>query len=411
MQVVYERCCGIDVHKRQVVACLLLTASDGSVQRHLQTFSTMTADLLALDDWLRQFAVEQVALESTGVFWRPVFNLLEDGRHIVLVNAQHMHAVPGRKTDVKDSEWLADLLRHGLLRPSFIPPKPIRELRELTRYRKTLVAERTDLVNRVQKVLETANVKLAAVASDVLGKSGRAMLEAIVGGETDAETLADLARGRLRSKLPELRQALDGRVEAHHRFLLACLLEHIAFLETTLHKVQEEITGRLAPYAEAVERLQTIPGVGALAAATIIAEIGVDMSRFPTARHLASWAGVCPGNNESGGKRLSGKTRKGDVWLRQVLLEVAWAIAHTKDNYLAAQFRRLAQRRGLKRAALATAHSVLGIIYHMLRDGTAYEDLGADYFQQLDKVKIERHHVRRLEHLGYTVTLSPARAA
>jgi transposase len=411
MQVVYERCCGIDVHKRQVVACVLLTAADGTVQRHVQTFSTMTAELLALDDWLRTFAVEQIALESTGEFWRPIFNVVEDGRTIVLVNAQHMRAVPGRKTDVKDSEWIADLLRHGLLQPSFIPPKPIRELRELTRYRKTLVAERADLVNRVQKVLETANVKLAAVATDVLGKSGRAMLEAMVGGETDAATSADLARGRLRAKLPQLHQALEGRVEAHHRFLLARLLEHIEFLEATIQKVQEEIEGRLGPYAEATERLQTIPGVGERAAATIIAEIGVDMSRFPTAKHLASWAGLCPGNKESGGKRLSGKTRKGDVWLRAVLLEVAWAIAHTKDNYLAVQFRRLAQRRGLKRAALAIAHSVLGIIYYMLRDGTTYKDLGAEYFDQLDKAKIERHHVRRLEQLGYTVTLSPARAA
>ena len=411
MQVVYERCCGIDVHKRQVVVCVLLTAPDGRVQRHIQTFSTMTADLLALDDWLRELGIEQIALESTGVYWRPVFNLLEEGRTIVLVNAQHMHTVPGRKTDVKDSEWIADLLRHGLLAPSFIPPKPIRELRELTRYRKTLVAARADLVNRVQKVLETANVKLAAVATDVLGKSGRAMLEAIVAGEADAATLAELARGRLRAKLPALRQALEGRVEAHHRFLLARLLEHIDFLEAALQTVQEEIDRRLAPYTEAVERLQTIPGVGPQAAATIVAEIGLDMSRFPSAKHLTSWAGLCPGNKESGGKRLSGKTRKGDVWLRAVLLEVAWAIAHTKDNYLAALFRRLAQRRGLKRAALAIAHSVLGIIYYMLRDGTAYQDLGVAYFQQLDKVKIERHHVRRLEQLGYTVTLSPAQAA
>ncbi len=411
MQVVYERCCGIDVHKRQVVACILITAPDGTVQRHLQTFSTMTAELLALDDWLHTFAVTHVALESTGVFWRPIFNLLEDGRTIVLVNAQHMHAVPGRKTDVKDSEWIADLLRHGLLAPSFIPPKPIRELRELTRYRKTLVTERATLVNRVQKVLETANVKLASVVTDVLGKSGRAMLEAMVGGETEAATLADLARGRLRSKLPELRQALEGRVEAHHRFLLARLLEHIDFIETTLQTVQEEIAGRLEPYNGAAERLQTIPGVGAHAAATILAEIGGDMSRFPTAAHLASWAGLCPGHHESGGKRLSGKTRKGDRWLRQVLIEVAWAIAHTKENYLVAYFRRLAQRRGLKRAALALAHRVLRIIYHLLRDGTEYQDLGVDHFDQLDKTRIERHHVRRLEQLGYTVTLRPGQAA
>ncbi len=411
MQIIYERCCGLDVHKRTVVACVLVTLPAGTVHRTIRTFTTMTADLLALDDWLRELGVTQIALESTGVYWRPIFNLLEDGRTVVLVNATHMHAVPGRKTDVKDSEWIADLLRHGLLRPSFIPPKPIRELRELTRYRKTLVQDRAELVNRVQKVLETANIKLAAVATDVLGASGRAMLAAIIAGEADADALAELARGRLRAKLPALRQALEGRVEPHHRFLLARLLEHIDFLEQTLATVQTEIEQRLQPYQAAVERVQTIPGVGPLAAATIVAEIGVDMSRFPSAKHLASWAGLCPGNRESGGKRLSGKTRKGDVWLRAVLLEVAWAVSHTKDNYLAAQYHRLAQRGGAKRAALAIAHQVLIIIYHLLREGTTYTDLGADYWEQRDKGKIERQHVRRLEQLGYTVTLSPARAA
>jgi transposase len=401
----------LDVHKKTVVACVLLTLPDASVQRFVRTFSTMTADLLALDDWLRDLGVDQIALESTGVFWRPVFNLLEEGRTIVLVNPQHMRAVPGRKTDVKDSEWLADLLRHGLLRASFIPPAPIRELRELTRYRKTLVQERADEVNRVQKVLELANLKLAVVATNVLGKSGRAMLDALIGGVTDAEALAELARGRLRAKLPELRQALEGRLTGHHRFLLAQILAHIDFLEEALQVVQAEIDQRLGSYGEAVERLQTIPGVGEIAAAVILAEIGPDMSRFASAKHLASWAGLCPGNRQSGGKQLSGRVRKGNNWLRAVLSEVAWAIAHTKDNYLAAQYQRLARRRGKNKAIVAVAHSVIVIIYSLLREGTAYQDLGAQYFAQLDQTRIERHHVRRLEQLGYTVTLTPAQAA
>jgi transposase len=411
VQVVHERCCGLDVHKQSVVACVLITLAADKPLRFVRTFSTMTADLLALDDWLRELRVEQVALESTGMFWRPVFNLLEDGRTITLVNPRNMKAVPGRKTDVKDSEWIADLLRHGLLQPSFIPPKPIRELRELTRYRKTLVQERADVVNRIQKVLETANIKLASVASDVLGKSGRAMLDAIVNGEEDPATLAELARRGLRRKLPELQQALKGRVEAHHRFLLARLLEQIDFLDGLIGKVQLEIEERLRPYEEAVERLQTIPGLGPLAAAIIIAEIGVDMSRFASAKHLASWAGLCPGNRESGGKKLSGRMRKGNVWLRGVLTDVAWSVARTKENYLAAQYQRLAQRRGGKRAAMATAHSVLRIIYYMLRDGTTYQDLGGDYFDKLDKTRIQQHHINRLEQLGYKVTLTPAKAA
>jgi transposase len=371
----------------------------------------MTADLLALDDWLRELQIETIAMESTGIYWRPVYQLLEEGRTLLLVNPQHMRAVPGRKTDVKDSEWIADLLRHGLLQASFIPPKPIRELRELTRYRTTLVQARTAEVNRLQKVLETANVKLAAVASDVLGKSGRAMLEAIMEGTDDAAALADLARGRLRAKLPQLQLALEGRVETHHRFLLGQLLAHIDFLEGTLATLQAEIATRLSAQAAAMEQLQTIPGVGATAAAVIVAEIGTDMSRFASAKHLASWAGLCPGNRQSGGKRLSGKPTKGNVWLRGVLGEVAWAIAHTKDNYLSARYHRWARRLGKNKAVMALAHTVLVIIYHMLREGREYRDLGADYLDQLDKGRIERHHVRRLEQLGYTVTLAPVQAA
>lgn len=411
MQVLYERCAGIDVHKKLVVVTVLITQSAGTVEKLTRTFSTMTAELLALDEWLASLQVTQVAMESTGVFWHPVFNLLEEGRTLVLVNPQHMKAVPGRKTDIKDSEWIADLLRHGLLRPSFVPPKPIRELRELTRYRKTLVQERAQEVNRLHKVLEGANLKLAAVATDVLGKSGRAMLEAIMGGGQDAQALADLAQGKLRAKLPALRQALEGRVQPHHRFLLERLLAHIDFLEQSIAQVQQEIEQRLRPFEEAVTLLQSIPGIQAVTAAAIVAEIGVEMDRFPSAKHLASWAGLCPGNKQSGGKRLSGATTAGNAYLRAMLGEAAWTLSRMKDNYLSAQYHRLARRRGKQKAAVAVAHSVLTIIYHLLRDKRPYADLGADYFDKLDAARMERHHVRRLEQLGYVVTLTPIQVA
>jgi transposase len=411
MQVVHERCAGLDVHNRTVVVCILLTQPDGIVQREVRTFATMTADLLALSDWLDALQVGVVALESTGVYWRPVFNLLEEGRTIILVNPQHINAVPGRKTDVKDSEWLADLLRHGLLTPSFIPPQPIRELRELTRYRKTLVEARAREVSRVQKVLEGANIKLAAVATDVLGKSGRAMLEALIAGEQNPAVLAELARGRLRAKRQELQLALEGRLVAQHRTVLKHLLAHIDFLEQSIAELEAEIERSLVPFGQAVALAQTLPGIAETAATAIIAEIGTDMSRFPSDRHIASWAGVCPGNKQSGGKRLSGQTTKGNPYLRSVLAEVAWAISRTKDNYLSAQFHRIARRRGQQKAVMAVAHSVLVILYHMLQEGRPYADLGPDYFEQLEAARIERYHVRRLERLGYTVTLTPAPAA
>jgi len=411
MQVLYERCAGIDVHKKTVVVTVLLTASNGKVQKQTQTFSTMTSDLLALEEWLTSLQVEQLALESTGVYWYPIYNVLEEGHQIILVNPQHMKAVPGRKTDIKDSEWIADLLRHGLLTPSFIPPKPIRQLRELTRYRKTLVQERAREVNRLQKVLESANIKLAAVATDVLGKSGRDMLEALVQGTTDVGVLADLARGLLRKKMPQLQRALEGQVQPHHRFLLQCILAHIEFLEASMEQVQGEIEQRLNPYEQAMVLLQTIPGIKAISAAGILAEIGIDMSRFPTSKHLASWAGVCPGNKQSGGKRLKSGITKGNPWLRGMLAEVVWAITHTKDNYLAAQYRRMAKRRGPYKAVMAVAHSVLVIIYHVLRDQRPYNDLGGDYFDRLDTSRLERHYVHRLEQLGYTVSLTPTQVA
>jgi transposase len=407
MQVMYERCAGIDVHKKTVVVCVLLTQTDGSVQKQIRTFATMTADLLALDEWLRSLHIEHLALESTGVYWHPIWNILEEGRHILLANPQHLKAVPGRKTDVKDAEWLADLHRHGLLKASFIPPKPVRALRELTRYRKALVQERAQEINRLQKVLEGANIKLASVASDVLGKSGREMVEALVGGEQDAQALSELARGRLRAKLPDLRLALEGRVQPHHRFLLKRILAHIDFLEESIAQVQQEIEERLAPFAEAVTLAQSVIGIQATAAAAMVAEIGIDMTRFPSDKHLASWAGISPGNQQSGGKRLSGATTSGNPYLRAVLGEVAWAIARTKDNYLCAFYHRIARRRGKQKAIMALAHKVLVILYHVLREKKPYTDLGADYFDKLDTSRIQRHHVRRLEQLGYSVSLTP----
>ena len=408
MDVVYERCCGLDVHKTSVVACLLISRSAGEPVRTVRTFGTMTGDLLDLADWLAAAGCTHVAMESTGVYWKPLWNLLEDGFELLLVNPRHIKAVPGRKTDVTDAEWIADLLRHGLLRASYVPNRPQRELRELTRYRTSLVRERTAAANRLQKTLEGANIKLASVATDILGKSGREILAALVAGETDGATLAQLAQGRLREKLPQLEQALVGCIGPHQRFLVAEHLAHIDFLEAAIDRVSAEIAERLRPCAEAVARLDTIPGIGPYLAEALIAEIGTDMSRFPTAAHLASWAGMCPGNHESAGKRRSGKTRKGSPWLRALLVQAAHAGARKKDTYLGAQYRRLAARRGKSRAAVAVGHTILVIAYHLLRDGTDYHDLGPRYFDERDRRAVERRLVHRLEGLGYTVSLQPA---
>lgn len=387
------------------------TRADGSVEEWTRTFLTMTADLLALDDWLGSHQIEGIAMESTGVFWRPVFNLLEEGRQIIFVNAQHMKAVPGRKTDVKESQWLADVLRHGLLKASFLPPKAVRELRDVMRSRTTIVRERADEVNRLQKVLETATIKLSSVATDVRGKSGRSMLDALLSGQTDAEALAELARGRLRATLPDLRKALDGRVQPHHRVLLTRMLAPIDFLEESLAELQTDMEQYLHPFEEAMHLVQSVVGIDETAAASILAEIGTDMARFASDKHLASWAGLCPGNKQSGGKRLSGKTTKGNPYLRAILFEVAWAIAHTKDNSFSAFYHRLARRHGKKKAITALAHKVLVIMYHILRTKKPSADLGADSFDHRDRGRIERHHIHRLEQLGYTVTLAPKEAA
>lgn len=411
MEILYRCCCGMDVHKKFVVACLLRIDEQGEETRHVQRFETYTEDLLRLSDWLTSSGCTHVAMESTGVYWKPIYNLLEGHLKLLVVNAHHIKAVPGRKTDVKDAEWIAELLQHGLLKASFIPPRSQRDWRDLTRYRTSLVQERVRIVNRLQKVLEDANLKLAGVATDVMGKSGRVMLEAILAGATDPEQLAELAKGRLRNKLPQLKQALNGRVREHHRFLLVEQLSHIDYLDEAIGRLSGEIAERLRPFQAEVQRLDTIPGINRSIAEVFLAEIGPDMSRFPDAHHLASWAGMCPGHNESGGKRQSGKTRKGNRWLRQALIEAAHGASHTKDTYLSSQYRRLVGRRGKKRALVAVGHSLLVIAYHVLNRQATYVELGSNYFEQLHRCRLEQNLVQRLQKLGYTVTLEPNSAS
>lgn len=411
MQIVHACCCGLDVHKKSVVACLMSFDAKGRRRKEVRTFGTMTQDLLALSDWLTAAGCTHVAMESTGVYWKPVFNLLEGLFELSVVNAQHIKRVPGRKTDVQDAEWIADLLQHGLLRGSFVPPTAQRQLRDLTRHRSTLVAERARTVNRLQKVLEDANIKLAAVASDITGVSARMMLQALLEGERDSTVLAQLARGRMRAKRDLLEQALCGRMQPHHAFMLTEHLSHLEYLDESIGRFTDEVNGRLSDAAEQIMLLDTIPGLSRRAAEVILAEIGTDMSRFPSAKHLASWAGICPGNYESAGKRKSGKTRKGSRWLRQLLLEAAHGAAHTKQTYLGALYRRLAARRGTKKALVAVGHAILVIAYHVLTRREPYQDLGANYFDERDRQAVERRLVRRLEQLGYEVKLKPAEAA
>jgi transposase len=400
MQVMYERCAGLDVHKKTVVACVVTPEG-----QEIRTFGTMTAELLTLADWLLISGCTHVAMESTGDYWKPVFNILEGLFEVLLVNAQHVKAVPGRKTDVKDAAWLAELLQHGLLRASFIPPVAQRELRDLTRYRSTFIQEQVTLINRVQKLLEDANIKLAAVASDIMGVSGRAILAALLVGHADPQALAELAKGRLRSKREQLTKALEGRVKPHHRFVLTERLNQIDSLDETIARFDTRIQEICGPFEEAVGLLDTIPGVARRTAEMIVAEIGTDMTRFPSADHLASWAGVAPGNYESAGKRASGKTRKGNRFLRTALVQAAHAAARTKGTYLSAQYRRLATRRGKKRAILAVAHSILVMAYYMIQRQEPYHEAGADFFDRLQPEDTARRLVKRLEQLGYQVTL------
>ena len=433
MERVYERCCGIDVHKKMVVACLILVVN-GQRRKEARTFRTTTQDLLLLLDWLSSAGCTHVAMESTATYWKPIYNLLEGHFELLVVNAQHIKAVPGRKTDVHDSEWIADLLQHGLLKASFIPPSSQRDLRELTRYRTNLVEERARASNRLQQTLEGTNLKLGDVATDILGKSGRAILEALLAGQSDPSVLADLARGRMRAKRAELEQALVGTLTAHHRFLLREQLDHIDRLNEAIVRVSTEIEERmhildqveqnacppqetpqeqeLLTWNEAIELLDTIPGINQRAAEGILAEIGTDMTRFINAHHLASWAGMCPGSNESAGKRLSSRIRKGSPWLRTLLVEAAHAAAHSKNTYLSAQYRRLAARCGAKKAAVAVGHTILIIVYHVLQEREDYRELGGNYFDERDRQATEKRLVRRLEKLGYEVAVkSPSPAA
>ncbi len=375
MDVLHRCCAGLDVHNRTVVATVRRVDPAGEVEVRTQTFATMTRDLLALADWLAARGVTIVAMESTGSYWKPVFNLLEGRVEVVLVNAHHVKQVPGRKTDVKDSQWIAELLQHGLLRPSFIPPRPTRELRDLTRQRTRLVGEKTAVANRVQKVLEDANIKLASVASNALGKSGRDMIEALIRGESEPAKLADLARRRLRAKIPQLQQALHGSVTEHHRFLLRTLMDHLAHLEQLIERYGRRIEEALLPFWETVRRLATIPGVDLRVAEVVLAEIGLDMDRFPTAGHLSSWAGLASGNNESAGKRRTGRTPQGNRWLKTALVQAAWAASRAKKTHLAGKFWRIAKGRGCKRAAVAVAHAILVVIYNLLKEGTTYREI------------------------------------
>jgi transposase len=405
MDVLYPVCCGLDVHKASVTACLRSPGDGPARRQEVRTFGTTTRELLRLVDWLTTAGCTHVAMESTGVYWRPVYNLLEGSVELFLVNAQHVKMVPGRKTDVRDSEWLAQLLELGLLRRSFVPPAAQRELRDVVRYRKRLIEDRAREANRVEKVLETANIKLASVVTDVLGVSARAMLKALIAGDHSPEALAELAQRRMRRK-PALGEALTGRVSAHHRFLLEQLLRHVEFLDEAIATCDRHIETLTVADADALARLDTIPGVARRTAEVIAAELGCDMTRFPTAGHAASWAGLCPGNNESAGKRLSGRTRFANRTLRAALVESARGAVRTRDCYLAAQYRRLAKRRGDKKAIVAVAHSILVIAYHVLRDGQSYRELGGGYFDRLNTDRLTRYHSKRLAALGYTMTLA-----
>jgi transposase len=407
MEVVRERCAGLDVHQATVVATVRVPGPDGR-QMVTETFGTMTPDLLALREWLHAYGVTHVALESTGVYWKPVYYVLEDAFTLLLINMQELKHVPGRKTDVKDSEWLAQLLECGLLRASFVPPPPIRELRDLTRYRVQQVQERTREVNRLCKLLEDTGLKLTSVLADVMGVSGRAMLAALIDGTTDPVVLAELARGRLRTKLPALRRALQGRFRRHHAFLVEQILAKIDFLDETIERLNAEIEARLVPFAAMLTALDTIPGVDRIGAISIVAETGGDMSRFATAGHLCSWGAMCPGHHESAGKRRSGKTRKGNRYLRATLIQAALGATHKNGSALQARYHRVKRHRGHKKAVVAVGHQILEIAYYIMRDGVTYDELGADYFERRHADRAVRRHVRQLEALGFHVTIEKA---
>ena len=407
MDTMHRCCAGLDVHKETVAACVRRIDSTGRVAKEVRTFGTTTGALLKLLDWLVSQGAEAAAMESTGVFWKPIWNILEGSVKVILVNARHIKNVPGRKTDVKDCDWIAQLLQHGLLRASFVPERPQRDLRDLTRQRSQLTAEQSRVSNRIHKTREDANIKLGSVATDILGVSGREMIRALIAGQDDPNALAELARRRLRAKLPQLREALRGRLSDHHRFMLSQLMDHRDYLDRQIAAFDQRIEELMRPFQEATQRLMTMPGVGRLTAQNVLAEIGTDMSRFPTDQHLASWAAMCPGNRESAGKRQSGHTNHGNRWLRTALAQAAWAASHSKNTYLSAQYRRLAGRRGKKRAIVAVGHTMLVMMYHMLKDGVDYQELGHDYLDKLQPQRLTHYLVKRLESLGHEVTLRP----
>ena len=413
MDLIYENVAGLDVHQKTIVACVRKRQPQGGVVEEVRTFGTMTGDLLAMSDWLAEESVMHVALESTGVLWKPVWNILDGRFELLLVNPRELKRVPGRKSDVSDAQWIAHLLQCGLLRSSFVPPRPLRELRDLTRQRTQLTCEQTRIVNRIHKTLEDANIKLGAVASDIMGKSGRAMLKALLAGERNPANLADLAEGRMRAKIPQLKEALRGHLTGHHVFLLETMLEHLQFLEQEIDAYSQRIDECLRPFLDPdqMRRLDEIPGVNRRTIENVVAEMGTDMSRFPDEHHLSSWAGMCPGNEESAGKRTRRRTTKGDSWLRSALTEAAWAAGRTKNSYLGALYHRQAARRGKKRALIAVGHTLLVIIYHMLKSDVPYKDLGPDFFDKLKPEQYRRYLVKRLESLGFNVELKPKDAA
>jgi transposase len=407
MEVLYQRCCGLDVHKETVVACLRIV-SGGEAVREVRTFETTTASLMALSEWLAENGCTHVAMEATGVYWKPVWHILDDGDFkLILANASHVKNVPGRKTDVNDATWLADLLAHGLIRASFVPDTQTQELRTLLRTRKQLVREKSSHILRVQKTLEDANIKLDSVITDVMGMSGRAMIEALIAGESNPAKLACLANYRLRASQEKLREALRGRVTKHHRFLLRLHLNQIDALDAAIATIDQQVQAGIAPFRFAVELVTSIPGVSDIGSQVIVSEIGTDMSRFPSESHLISWAGMCPRNDESASKRRSNRVRKGAPWLKTTLVQCAWAAVRKKDSYLKAQFLRIKARRGPKKAIIAVAASILTAIYHMLKDGTLYQDLGSKHFQTRSKGQQTKRLVKRLADLGYDVALTP----
>lgn len=403
---VHRNCCGLDVHKQTIAACLIREDGSGNSCKEKRLFGTMTQDLRELSRWLHEAGVSAVAMEATGIYWVPVWNVLEQaGFHLLLINPEHYRAIRGKKTDLKDGERIAELLQDGRLEGSFVPSTELRVLRDLTRYRVKLVEHQSSVACRIQKLLEQCNIKLASVASNVLGVSGTAMLRALAGGETDSQRLANLAKKQLRRKIPALRLALDGCLLPHHRFLLGEMLRELSHIESQLARLEAEIEFQMQPFEKALSTWMSVPGIKHRVAWTLVAEIGTDMNAFPSAADLASWVGVCPGNNESAGKRKSGKTRKGNRWARRALCEAAWVAAKAKNSYLAAQFRRFAATRGSKRAIIAVAHTILTIGYHMLQRGTTYQDLRANYFDQRHILRTTKRLVKRLEALGHRVIL------